>query len=96
MSRPIRISRNFLRGSQIRTARELASKPLGDGIVYVKSWNRISPVSFVLSMQFNVVMQFIQQGGLYNVKRIPDTRKKKCPWPRSHYNDKTGLYERID
>lgn len=77
-----RISRNFKLSDSITTARQLQNVAGGNGLIYHRVWHRTCPVSFILNMQFNAVMQMINGNYLFQVRRLPASAVKKCPWKR--------------
>ena len=94
MSNQQRISRNFIRGAVVVHPNTLLNLAHAKKPVYHSGWNKILPAGFLMSMQFSLVMVMVRRGFLYNVKRLPDSLKSKCPWPVYDYNDVTGLYDK--
>jgi len=58
-----RISKNYLKGDQIKNCRELFDHKS----VYVKTWDRISPTAFLLSWQYRLIYKWVQSGVIFKI-----------------------------
>ena len=61
-----KISKNFKTAGTVNNYMDLYNYKS----VYVKRWNRISPTSFIIGMQFRLVIRWMQQGQFMRIKRI--------------------------
>lgn len=91
--KPVRITRNFMRGPQVVTARGLRNLSGTGKAIFHSGWHKIIPATFIISMPFYVVMDMIGRNYLFEIRPAPQSRKK-CPWPVTVFNKQTGMYER--
>jgi len=65
-----KISKNFNKGSVIKDARELIDLSLKGKSVYVETWRRTSPASFLINWPLREIIICIDKKRFYNIEKI--------------------------
>lgn len=66
-----RITRNFVRGPQVRTTRGLSNLAGTRKAVYHRGWHRIIPAGIIVNMQFKLVIEMIAKNYIFEIRHRP-------------------------